>query len=308
MDKKRLYKYIGLGVICLILFPFAPFILGAFVIYKIVKSGIPKLNKIIAAFLTIVVAFIFTSKIANVLPKTPQPSPTPVITPEPESSPQPIVASPTPQLNSNLTFAKVTHVVDGDTFTLESGEVVRMIGIDTPETVHPSKPVQCYGNEASQKTHELLEGKDVKLEKDVSETDKYKRLLRYVYIDDVLINEYLVAEGFARSSSYPPDVKYQSKFIEAEKLARAQNKGLWNKLVCPEPTPVSKTTIVTSTNSPTVQKNIQAINNTTGGYTCDCSKTCTKMSCSEAQYQLSVCGCRARDADGDGTACDSQCQ
>jgi len=128
---------------------------------------------------------------------------------------------------------KVKKVVDGDTFTLENGQAIRMIGMDTPETVHPSKPVQCFGREASQKTKELLEGKVVKLEKDISETDRYNRLLRYVYVGDLFVNEYLVSEGYAKSSSYPPDIKYQDKFAESEKIAREQNKGLWNKEVCP---------------------------------------------------------------------------
>ena len=88
--------------------------------------------------------------------------------------------------------AKIVRVIDGDTIKLETGEVVRYIGIDTPETVHPSKPVQCYGKEASDKNREFVEGKEVKLEKDISETDKYNRLLRYVWLGDTLVNEYLV--------------------------------------------------------------------------------------------------------------------
>lgn len=121
----------------------------------------------------------------------------------------------------------VTRVVDGDTIEISGGQKLRYIGIDTPETVDPARPVGCFGKEASNKNKALVEGKKVRLEKDVSETDKYGRLLRYVYVDDVFVNQNLVAEGFAKASSYPPDVKYQEIFRAAEKAARENNKGLW---------------------------------------------------------------------------------
>ena len=128
--------------------------------------------------------------------------------------------------NQNLVLA--TKVVDGDTIEITGGQKVRYIGIDTPETVHPSKPVMCFGKEASTKNRELVEGKRVRLEKDVSETDKYGRLLRYVYLsDDTFVNLLLVEEGYASSYSYPPDIKYQEQFQQAEKSARENNLGLW---------------------------------------------------------------------------------
>ena len=122
---------------------------------------------------------------------------------------------------------KVTRVVDGDTIKIEGGQTVRYIGIDTPETVHPQKTVECFGREASNKNKELVEGKFVQLERDVSEVDKYGRLLRYVYVDSVFANELLVKEGFAHASSYPPDVKYQDLLSSAQQEAQSQNKGLW---------------------------------------------------------------------------------
>lgn len=128
------------------------------------------------------------------------------------------------EISSEITVSKV---IDGDTIELENGQKLRYIGIDTPETVDPRRPVGCFGLEASAKNKELVEGKKVRLEKDVSETDKYGRLLRYVYLGDTFINEYLVKEGFAKTSSYPPDVKYQDKFRQAENYARENNKGLW---------------------------------------------------------------------------------
>ncbi len=129
---------------------------------------------------------------------------------------------------------KVTKVVDGDTIEVEGDVSVRLIGIDTPETVDPRRPVGCFGKEASNEAKNLLSGKEVILQKDVSETDKYKRLLRYVYLalEDgklLFINDYLVREGFAKVLTYPPDVKFNEQFLRAEKQAREQNKGLWGK-------------------------------------------------------------------------------
>ncbi len=121
----------------------------------------------------------------------------------------------------------VTRVIDGDTIELESGKKVRYIGIDTPETKHPNQEVECYGQEATEKNWALVLNKQVRLEKDVSNTDRYGRLLRYVYIDGQMVNELLVREGYAVASPYPPDVKYQSRLQGAEQLAREENKGLW---------------------------------------------------------------------------------
>lgn len=181
---------------------------------------------------------------------------------------------------------KVSRVIDGDTVELSGGRRVRYIGIDTPETSDPRKGVQCYGREAYEKNRELVEGKTVGLEKDVSETDKYGRLLRYVYINNVLVNELLVEEGYAYSSSYPPDVKYQDKFLEAQKLAREENKGLWGSICSIAPT-----------------ANTLGISG--GGFACDCDKSCKDIAtCEEAQFQLKTCGCKSRDGDNDGIACD----
>jgi micrococcal nuclease len=122
---------------------------------------------------------------------------------------------------------KVTRVIDGDTVEIETGETVRYIGIDTPETKHPDKGVECFGREAAEKNQELAEGRRVTLEKDVSERDRYGRLLRYVYADGLFINEVLVREGYARTASFPPDVKYQELFRRAEQEAREAGRGLW---------------------------------------------------------------------------------
>lgn len=148
-------------------------------------------------------------------------------------SPPTRVISPTISSASASATMKVTRVIDGDTIELANGKKVRYIGIDTPETKHPTKGVQCFGVEAYRKNKELIEGKEVQLEKDVSETDKYGRLLRYVYIASssaqprIFVNEYLVKEGYATAATFPPDVKYAELFRKDQQQAREQQKGLW---------------------------------------------------------------------------------
>lgn len=130
---------------------------------------------------------------------------------------------------TNREEALVLRVIDGDTIELIGGHKVRYIGIDTPETKHPNKPVECYGEEAYLKNKELVAGKMVKLEKDVSETDRYGRLLRYVYVEGKMINKELVKQGYAKVVSYPPDVKYQDEFLKLEQQARLNKMGLWGE-------------------------------------------------------------------------------
>lgn len=130
--------------------------------------------------------------------------------------------------------ALVTKVVDGDTIGLDSGKTVRFIGIDTPETVDPRRPVGCFGKEASNESKSLLFGKEVILQKDISDIDKYGRLLRLVFLplDDgriLFVNDYLVREGFGRVKTYLPDVKFEPQFLEAEDEAKANKKGLWGR-------------------------------------------------------------------------------
>jgi len=128
--------------------------------------------------------------------------------------------------------ANVTRVIDGDTIEVEiDGRLfkVRYIGMDTPETVHPTRGVEPFGREASDRNRQLVEGKTVYLEKDVSETDRYDRLLRYVWVDGTMVNAVLVLEGYARVATYPPDVKYTEDFLELERGAREAGRGLWTK-------------------------------------------------------------------------------
>ncbi len=115
---------------------------------------------------------------------------------------------------------KVTKVIDGDTIEVETGQKIRYIGIDAPELHDPRKPVECFAREAFEKNKQLVEGKLARIEKDVSETDKYGRLLRYVFVDDLFVNQYLLAQGYALVTTFPPDVKYVQVLKEAQKNAR----------------------------------------------------------------------------------------
>lgn len=134
--------------------------------------------------------------------------------------------------DSDETFL-VKRVVDGDTIELDNGEKVRYIGINTPESVDPRRKVECFGKEASVYNKELVEGKEVRLERDISERDTYGRLLRFVYLEDgTFVNEVLVREGYAFVSTYPPDVVKQDIFRQAELEARNEKRGLWNASTC----------------------------------------------------------------------------
>jgi micrococcal nuclease len=132
-----------------------------------------------------------------------------------------------PSPNGEMT-AVVKRVVDGDTFEISSGEKVRMIGVDTPETVKPNHPVEPYGKEASEFSKKLLTGQTVTLKFDVEPHDRYGRLLAYVYMaDGTFVNEKLVRDGYARIMTVPPNVAYADLFLEAERDAREHNRGLW---------------------------------------------------------------------------------
>jgi micrococcal nuclease len=126
----------------------------------------------------------------------------------------------------------VVAVVDGDTVRVHLGsgtETVRLLGIDTPETVHPTKPVQCFGPEASARTKALLpKGTVVRLERDVEARDRYGRLLAYVRRSDgTFVNLALVEEGYARTLTIAPNGAYADDFAAAARGARDASRGLW---------------------------------------------------------------------------------
>ncbi|AVX40773.1 micrococcal nuclease (plasmid) [Carboxydocella thermautotrophica] len=143
--------------------------------------------------------------------------------------------------NSFAAPVKVLSVIDGDTIQVNLNgveEKVRLIGVNTPETHHPSKPVEPYGPEAEKFTRSQLTGKQVYLEKDVQERDKYGRLLAYVWLEKPvnksekeirakLFNAKLLIDGYAQVMTIPPNVKYSDLFVKLQREARENNRGLW---------------------------------------------------------------------------------
>jgi len=105
---------------------------------------------------------------------------------------------------------------------------VRYIGIDTPETKHPTKEVEHYGTEASEANRKLVDGKTVRLEFDVQQFDKYGRILAYIYLEDgTFVNAWLVENGYAMVMTVPPNVKHQEMFLKLQREAREDRRGLW---------------------------------------------------------------------------------
>lgn len=127
-------------------------------------------------------------------------------------------------------MATVTRVVDGDTVEARIGralEDVRLIGVDTPETVKPGEPVRCFGPQASAFTHNRLEGERVRLLFGVERRDVYGRLLAYAYLDDRLFNSALLRRGLARALTISPNDRFAARFERLELAAARAGRGLW---------------------------------------------------------------------------------
>jgi len=120
-------------------------------------------------------------------------------------------------------MAEVVHIIDGDTVVIEGGHHIRYLGIDAPEKS------ESYYLEAIRANKELVKGKKVRLEKDVSDKDKYGRLLRYVYVDGIFVDAEMVRQGYACAKAYPPDVKYLVYLEAVEKEARCEGRGIWGQ-------------------------------------------------------------------------------
>jgi len=200
---------------------------------------------------------------------------------KPTPSPTPALPSPTPTPTVPAETAQVVEIIDGDTIEVQiGGQVfrVRYIGINTPEVGQP-----C-ADEATAKNSELVEGKTVSLVKDVSDTDRHDRLLRYVYVGDVFVNAELVGQGYALASTYPPDVAYADLFVQLEAEARAAGRGCW---AVPTSTPGTAWNCV--------------------GNIYNCSDF---SSCAEVMSYWNACpGDPSRlDGDNDGIPCESLCQ
>ena len=122
-------------------------------------------------------------------------------------------------------IARVARVVDGDTIVLSGGRRLRYIGIDTPEI---GDNLEYYGPEATDFNARIVAGGKVSLEKDVSDKDRFGRLLRFVYADGILVNAELVREGYASAKVYPPDTRYAACFAALEREAREAARGMWD--------------------------------------------------------------------------------
>jgi micrococcal nuclease len=247
---------------------------------------------------------------------TPLPEPTntlrPSDTPRPTSTPKltdtPIptdTLTPTPAREEALVF----KVVDGDTISVDiGGETysVRYIGIDCPESG------DRMAVEATQANLDLVGGKTVYLEKDVSETDRYDRLLRYVFLaDGTFVNAELVRLGYTRAVAYPPDTKYQSLYEDMEQKARDAGRGIWGPTPTPKPpTPTPRPPTAVPTSAPAVVPTSPP-----PAAVCDCSGNiynCSDFSThAQAQACYDYCVSQGRgdihrlDGDNDGVACES---
>ncbi len=140
----------------------------------------------------------------------------------------------TEQTQETLDKYLVIKVVDGDTYKINyegKEQKVRLIGVDTPESVHPDKEKNTkYGKQASNYVKQLIENQYITLEFDVSKTDKYGRLLAYVYLEDgEMLNEKLIKEGYAQVATYPPNVKYVDTFKSLQEEARKNKVGFWKE-------------------------------------------------------------------------------
>lgn len=209
----------------------------------------------------------------------------------------------------------VTKVIDGDTIEVNLNgkiEKVRMILIDTPETVHPNQPVQPYGKEASEFTKKLLLNKEVKLEKDKEDRDKYNRLLRYIYVDNQSIQEQLLEKGLARVAVYPPNTKHEQKYQKIQDQAKSKKIGIWAingyvkndgfhpvGNVSQEKKPQLKPT------SPSPRPKPQPRTPTYTGGDKDCKDFSTQLAAQRFYESQGPGDPHGLDRDGDGIACES---
>lgn len=235
----------------------------------------------------------------------------PPITSVKNTSSSKLITSITANSQNSPLYYEVISVVDGDTLSVNiSGvkDTLRLIGIDTPETVDPRKPVQCFGKEASNKAKALLSGRKVRIEKDPSqgERDKYGRLLVYIYTENGLFfNKYMIEQGYAHEYTYNIPYKYQEEFKTAEKIAREQEKGLWAPGVCESTSSLQQPT-------PSLQIPISQPTTNSSKYSCltniyNCADFSTHA---EAQQVYEMCGgvngdIHRLDNDKDGIACES---
>jgi micrococcal nuclease len=224
-----------------------------------------------------------------------------------DDAPASEVRMPAVFVDAQREYYSVVKVIDGDTLTIDmhgSLETLRLIGINTPETVDPRRPVECFGKEASAKAKATLLSARVHVEADASQDvrDKYGRMLVYVFLPDgTNFNKLMIADGYAYEYTYRLPYKYQAEFKEAERTARESSKGLWADGACGEKN-------ISATPTPS---SVIVATSTSGGYVCgkntyNCSSFITQK---EAQSAFDACGGSARDvhkldSDKDGIVCE----
>ncbi|MEX1003730.1 MAG: thermonuclease family protein, partial [Crocinitomicaceae bacterium] len=231
-----------------------------------------------------------------------------------------VVEADNPEVESNSNSQEqddenhlVLSVVDGDTVKISyngTEEVIRLIGIDTPETVHPSKPVECFGKEASDYAKSVLEGESIRLQFDKSqgERDYYGRMLAYIFLQDgTNFNRYMIEKGYAYEYTYNLPYMFQAEFKAAERVARNAGAGLWAPGACDV---AQESQVVT----PVVRTQETQSKPSTGNSSYSCSSNtynCGDFSThAEAQRTYEGCGgvnndVHRLDADSDGLACES---
>jgi len=337
-------KFVTIPIVFIIGFMFLPFLVGgglAYLAYR--KIGDVKTRNIAIAIITLITLplgsawFIGGINSSNTsknvvnqqeivkpdiagIQKTP--SNIPILTEEP--TPTSDTRQPSQTWRQQATLVRV---VDGDTISVSingKNETVRIIGIDTPEVVDPRKTVECFGREATGMAKNVLENnKTVLLESDSTqgERDKYQRLLRYVWVDDGLIDfgEMMIATGYASEYTYSTPYKYQQVYKQAEKDASEAKKGFWADDACDSYTaPKTSTGTTTQKTTQTAPTQQQSTTNTSRGTTGSTStysngdKDCSDFAThAEAQaYFVSKGGSPTNnvdrlDADHDGSACES---
>lgn len=186
-------------------------------------------------FLLLSIALVLAGCDVENFSSTPESS-QPAAAARPTATARPLGATPA-SVATDLQPATVRRVVDGDTIIVVVDgreERLRYIGIDTPESVQPNAPVECFGREAARANASLVEGRTVYLERDVSNRDRFGRLLRYVYVESprgdlLFVNLELVGQGYAQAVTFPPDVRHAATLRSAERDARDAGRGLWDR-------------------------------------------------------------------------------
>lgn len=335
-------KFISIPIVVILSLTFFPIAIGlglGWIVYK--KIGNKKLKYsvlVIIALFTLLFGGVWVSAMTSssgaeqkqkqvilVTPTptlTPTPTSTPALNPEVKAAaveitkePSSIATATLKPAESNKQEAKVVKVIDGDTINVSFNgktETVRFIGINSPETVDPRKPVECFGEKASAVAKENLTGETIWLESDPSQSDrdKYNRLLRYVWTDEGFVDfgKVMIATGFAYEYTYDIPYKYQKEYKQAQKEAEEGKKGLWADSACPEPT-------IKPTAKPIQPSSNSGSDSGVCKYSCSGpDKDCPDFSThDEAQAFFNCCGFTATNDPmkldsvgvGDGIACES---